>query len=269
MHRIIVNWFYKLLPAAIYSIVLVLYPHSIHAQNFRVTLSDNLLVLDNQNRSSTVDMVNMSDDPMEFTMTVANEFNGIGADGIPLVRWQPARAMVPTGQSVALRVASRLRADLPAGEYEFRVGAKSITQRPPITLIPSDTPGGEPGMSMIGIVMPELPITVYLRHNIDKPSVQVRPFVSTPDDLVYSGYFPLVKKDPAVSFVGIGQIVRKDTQAEVVSSRIHLTPRQAEGRFNLPRSAKPGMASIVGNATCLRIWSEYPARSKHTQELCG
>jgi len=254
---------------AIFWAVPVLYSQAIQAQDFRVTLSDTLLVLDNQYRSSSVDMVNMSEDPMEFTMTVVNDFNGIGADKIPLVRWQPARAVVPGGQSVAFRVASRLRADLPAGEYEFRVGAKSVTQRPPVTLIPPDTPGGEPSLAVMGLVMPELPITVYLRHNIDKPSVTVMPFVSTPNDLAYSGYFPLVKKDPAVSFVGIGQLVRKDTQAEVIASRIHLSPRQAEGRFNLPRSNKPGAEPIASNAICLRLWNEYPARSKHTQELCG
>jgi len=264
-----INCFYKRLHLAIFFFFLAFSAQGIQAQVVRVTLSDTLLVLDNQYRSSTVDMVNMSEDPVEFTMSVTNDFNGIGADGIPLVRWQPARAVVPAAQSVAFRVASRLRADLPAGEYEFRVAAQSVSQKPPVTLIPSDTPDAPPSLSLTGLVMPALPITVYLRHNIDKPSVTVMPFVPTPDDRDSVGYFPLIKKDPAVSFVGIGQVVRKDTQAEVIGRRIHLTPRQAEGRFSLPRAGQPIGEAVAAGTICLRLWSEYPARSKHTQELCG
>lgn len=264
-----ISFFYSSLPLAIFFFSSALYSQGIQAQNVRVTLSDTLLVLDSQYRSSSVDMVNMSEDPVEFTMTVTNDFNGIGADGIPLVRWQPAQAVVPGGQSVAFRVASRLRADLPAGEYEFRVAAQSVSQKPPVTLIPSDTPDGPPSMSFTALVMPALPITVYLRHNIDKPSVTVLPFVPTPDDHDFLGYFPLIKKNPAVSFVGIGQAVLKDTQAEVIGRRIHLTPRQAEGRFSLPRAGKPVGQTVAANTLCLRLWTEYPARSKHTQELCG
>lgn len=242
---------------------------TVHAQSFRVTLSDNLLVLDSQNRSATVDMVNMSEDPMEFSMTVKNEYNGIGADGIPLVRWQPARAMVPASQSVALRVASRLRPDLPAGEYEFRVAAQAVSQRSPISLLPSQNADEPTVMSLVAPLMPSLPITVYLRHNIDKPSVLVMPFVATPEDRDNIGYFPLVKKQPAVSFVGVGQAVRKDNQAEVLGRRIHLTPRQAEGRFSLPRTVKPADPALTGDALCLRIWDQYPGRGKPAQELCG
>lgn len=264
-----IGCFYSRLPLAIFVFFFTFYAQGIQAQVVRVTLSDTLLVLDNQYRSSTVDMVNMSEDPVEFTMTVTNDFNGIGTDSIPLVRWQPARAVVPAGQSVAFRVASRLRADLPPGEYEFRVAAQSVTQRPAVSLIPSDTPDAPPALSLTGLVMPALPITVYLRHNVDKPSVTVMPFVPTPEDRDAVGYFPLIKKDPAVSFVGIGQVVLKDTQAEVVGRRIHLIPRQAEGRFSLPRAGKPIGEAIAANTICLRLWSEYPARSKHTQELCG
>lgn len=264
-----INFLSPLSALLVFVIVFLFNPHTVRAQSFRVTLSDNLLVLDSQNRSSTVDMVNMSEDPMEFTMTVKNEFNGIGTDGIPLVRWQPARAMVPANQSVALRVASRLRADLPAGEYEFRVAAQAISQRSPITLIPSKDPDEPASMSLVAPLMPSLPITVYLRHNIDKPSVVVMPFVATPEDRTYVGYYPLVKKYPAVSFVGVGQAVRKDTQAEVLGRRIHLFPHHAQGRFSLPRAGKLATESLAGDALCLRVWDQYPARGKPTQELCG
>jgi len=69
--------------------------------------------------------------------------------------------------------------------------------------------------------------------------------------------------------VGVGQAVRKDNQAEVLGRRIHLTPRQAEGRFSLPRSSKTAAEALAGDALCLRVWDQYPARGKPTLELCG
>jgi hypothetical protein len=236
------------------------------AQEYRVTLSDNLLVLDDQNRSATIDMVNFSEDPMDFSMKVHNEFNGAAPDGTPLVRWNPARALVPASQSVAMRLASRTRPDLPAGEYEFRVGAKATVQRSPVTLIPSNDPAVPPSLSISVPLMPELPVTVYLRHGIDKPMVDVKPFVLTPADPQWVGYFPLVKRAPAISFVGVGQAIRQDTQADLRTSRIHILPRNPEGRFPIPRGAAPSEAA---GAYCLRIWDKYPGKGAPTQEWCG
>lgn len=248
------------------SILLFAAAMAVQAKNFHVTLSDNLLVLDEQNRSATIDLVNMSEDPMEFQMTVKNEFEGMGPDGIPLVRWAPAKALVPANQSVAMRVASRLRPDLPPGEYEFRVGAQSTPQRPPVQFIPSNDPKEPAAMSVMVPVMPTLPITVYLRHKIDKPTVEVGPFVPTPNDPDSAGYFPLLKKMPSVSFVGVGQAIRANDQTEVVSRRIHITPRQAQGRFVLPR----GKALEQGGGPyCLRVWDSYPGRSKYDRESCS
>jgi hypothetical protein len=235
------------------------------AEGFRVTLSDDVVVLDDKQKWGSIDLVNLGADPMEFTLTVDATASGTARDGTSLIRWAPSKALAPANRSVTMRVSARPPADLPPGEYVFRVGVTAAVQHPPRTL-PGEGTDQVQGIAATIPVVPILPVTVYLRHKIEAPMIDAKPLVFTPEDPKYFGYFPVTKRTPGVSFVGQIQLVEQGSGAIISKGRLILSPAQDTSNVRMPRGDTPVKD---GARYCLRIWDHFPGKGGPTQEVCG
>jgi len=232
---------------------------------FRVTLSDDVIVLDEHTRSGSIDLVNLGADPMEFTLKVDDEAKGAAPDGTPLIRWTPTRSLVPANRSVAMRVAARPPANLPPGEYVFRVGVTASVQRP--KMAPGEEEkAAEKGIAVTIPVVPILPVTVYVRHKIETPMIDVKPLILTPEDKKIAGYFPVTKRMPGVSFVGQIQLVEQSSGKVVSRGRLVLAPAKNSSQVSMPRGETP---MIKGARYCLRVWDHFPGEGDPKLEVCG
>ncbi|MBS3786531.1 MAG: hypothetical protein KGY57_06965, partial [Gammaproteobacteria bacterium] len=63
-----------------------------------VSISDNVVVLDNRQRSGEVQLLSMTPSPVEFEITAADLPDGV-LDGRDYLRWSPARTLVPAHRS--------------------------------------------------------------------------------------------------------------------------------------------------------------------------
>lgn len=233
-----------------------------------VALSDNLLVLDSQTRSSMFELVNLGSEPTEFRLETDKLLLGTKEDASTIIRWAPARALVPANRTVPVRVAARPTPGLAAGEYIFRVGvtaeAKPVPRRPR----PGDPAEAPPdGIAVTIPIVPTLPVTVYLRHNIEAPMIDIEPLVLTPDDKEVMGYFPVTKRNPAYSFVGQVLVLDKATGQRINSGRLHLRQGGSAGsRVNMPRAQTPLQA---GAQYCLQVWDHFPGKGEPKLVVCG
>ena len=267
-HRPACNWTF--LPLALQLIVLIVTGFLVGQASagdgaFRVTLSDDVIVLDEHSRSGSIDLVNLGEDPMEFTLKVDDEAKGAAPDGTPLIRWTPTRSLVPANRSVAMRVAARPPANLAPGEYIFRVNVTASVQRPKMT------PGAEEKEAEKGIavtipVVPVLPVTVYVRHKIETPMIDAKPLVLTPEDKKIAGYFPVTKRMPGVSFVGQIQLVEQGSGKVVNQGRLVLAPATDTSKVSMPLGKIP---LEKGARYCLRVWDHFPGEGAPKLEVCG
>lgn len=234
-------------------------------QGVSVALSDNLAVLDERNRSTAIELVNLGADPTEFRLTVDPDIAGTDIDGRSVIRWSPSRALAAPHTTVPVRIAVRPPADLPPGEYMLRAGVTAEVQRPP----PIDTgldDAPPDGIAVTIPVVPTLPIMVYFRHRISPPMIDSEPLVLTPDDADSMGYFPVVKRHPEYSFVGQVQVVDADSRQVINGGRLHLKPGSASSQVRMPR---PAEAIEQSGRYCLLIWDHWPAQGPAQQEVCG
>jgi hypothetical protein len=233
-----------------------------------VALSDNLVILDSRARSGMIELVNLGADPTEFRLKVDESLVGTPNDASSMLRWAPARAQVPAHQTRPVRISARPTPELEPGEYIFRVGvtceAKPVVRKPKPGEEDVDVPSD--GIAVTIPIIPTLPITVYLRHEIDAPMVEAESLVLTPDDPSAMGFFPVRKKNPAYSFVGQVQVVEESTKKVINSGRLHIAQGKAESRVSMPR---PETALVEGARYCVRIWDHFPGVGEAMVESCG
>ena len=240
-----------------------------HAQTLSVALSDNLVVLTDQQRTKMLELVNISDDLLEYQITVDEKANGKLADGVDIIRWAPAKASVQPRRTGAMRVSSRLTADMPPGEYVFRTFVKAAlvdnVKRTPLKEAVGDEPVDN-AMSLSVGVTPVLPITVYLRHKIPPNMLEVSAFVSTPDDKDYLGYFPVAKSELLQSFVGRVQVLEKSTNKVINEGRLHLSPTSTD--ISQVRVTRQGRLNTNADAFCMRVWDTFPGVGPPRKDFC-
>ena len=240
-----------------------------HAQTLSVALSDNLVVLTDQQRSKTLELVNISDELLEFQLSVDEKANGKLADNTDIIRWAPAKAVVQPRRTGVMRVSSRLTADMPPGEYVFRTFVQTAlvnnVRRMPLKENPDDEPLDN-AMSLSVGVTPVLPVTVYLRHKIPPNTLKVSAFVATSDDKDYLGYFPVSKSILLQSFVGRVQVLEKSTRQVINEGRLHLSPTSTE--TSQVRVTRQGRASTSADRFCMRVWDSFPGVGLPQKDFC-
>ena len=237
------------------------------AGRITVSISDNIIVIDANARSGQIDLVNGSDDPVEFSVSPKTEGAGIINSAEAVLRWAPARSVAPAHRSQAFRVAARPTPELAPGEYAYQFSVRAELQRNAInTLANSDNKTTDPLITVRVPIVPVLPVTVYVRHRIEAPRVDLRPLTLTPDDPDSLGYFTAVKQHRDRSFIGTVQVVDAETGAELSRGRLHLGQAGAEAKVGMPRERFPqGKAGKY----CLRVWDHFPAQGEPYANVCG
>ncbi|MGL5586140.1 MAG: hypothetical protein ACRDDD_12000 [Plesiomonas sp.] len=232
-----------------------------------VALSDNLVVLDDSQRSSFIELVNLGRTPTEFALQ-SIKFTGAATakDGAEFIRWAPERARVPANRTLPMRISARNLEQLSPGEYVLQVNVSAQRRPNPVRSTEAQNKEASSAVAVSIPVVPVLPITIYLRHQIDTPMITAQPLVYTPKDPDFLGYFPVTKKMAGVSFVGLVQLVDKATDEVVSSGRLHLQPSSKETKVRMPRGKFTAKAK--GNY-CLRIWDHFPAQGAPAQEQCS
>ncbi|WP_353209292.1 hypothetical protein [Sphingorhabdus sp.] len=226
-----------------------------------------MIILDTNTRSGQIDLINGSDDPMEFTVIPMLENAGIVNSAAPVLRWAPERSVAPAHRSQGFRVAARPTPELAPGEYAYRFQVRAQIQRKtPDILVETDETTQQSVISGFVPVVPLLPVTVYLRYKIEAPRVDVLPLTLTPDDPDSLGYFIAVKRYPDRSFVGTIKVVNADTGVELSSGRLHLGQEGPEARVTMPRGIWP----TGKNANfCLKVWAQFPAQGEPYANSCS
>ena len=234
-----------------------------------VAISDNVVILDSLCRSGVIELVNLGDEPTEFRLSVDESLVGTPTDASTMLRWAPRRALVPAHQTRPVRIAARPTPQLPPGEYVFRVGVTAEVK--PVARKRRAGNFGEievpPDAIAVTIpIVPTLPVTVYLRHEITPPMIDIQPLVLTPDDERVMGYFPVRKRNPEYSFVGQVQVVEAASGELINSGRLHLKPGNPGSRVNMPRAKVPLKA---GSRYCVLVWDHFPGEGEPTALSCG
>lgn len=249
-------------------LAMVLAMSSPAAAGVSVALSDNLIILDSKNRSGMIELVNLGDEPTEFRLKVDESLVGTPNDASSMLRWAPARSLVPAHQTRPVRVSARPTPELAPGEYIFRVGVTAEVKPVPRKPKPGEKDIEAPpdGLAVTIPIIPTLPVTVYLRHEIPPPMLEVDSLILTPEDEKVLGYFPVRKHNPAHSFVGQVQVVEADTSNVVNSGRLHIAQGKPESRVNMPRGKVPVNS---GTRYCVRVWDHFPGEGPAQVESCG
>ena len=237
------------------------------AQGISVSLSDNLIVIDDKRRSGSIDLVNLGEDPMEFSISPAKDAISVVNSAEPMLRWSPQRTVAPAHRSISLRVLARPAPDLPAGEYAFQFNVTATVQRPesPIKLLEEGKAAQDQLIAVSTPVVPVLPVTVYVRHRMATSLVDIEPLTLTPEDKDSLGYFRVVKRTPDTGFVGQIQVVERDSGKVLSSGRLHVGQKGADAKVTMPRLFFPAeRASLF----CLKLWSQFPGEGEPYAQLC-
>lgn len=228
-----------------------------------VALSDNVLVLNDTDRSASLELVNLGQLPTEFALqSVKMVMNAKTQDGSEFIRWAPQRAKVPANQTMPMRISARQLDKLPPGEYMLKLNVSALTRPGP----EAKTADKAQGVAVTIPIMPVLPVTVYLRHGIDTPGIRAQKLVYTPKDREYLGYFPVTKTVPGQSFVGQIQVINQATGDVLSSGRLHLRPTTNESVVRMPRGK---FTDGAAGTYCLKIWDHFPAKGNPIQEQCN
>jgi hypothetical protein len=237
------------------------------AQGISVSLSDNLIVIDDKRRSGSIDLVNLGDDPMEFSVKPVKDASSVVKSAESMLRWSPQRTVAPAHRSVSLRVLARPSPDLPAGEYAFQFNVTATVQRPEsaVKVVEEGKAAKDQLIAVSSPVVPVLPVTVYVRHGISTPLLDIEPLMLTPDDKDSLGYFRVVKRTPNTGFVGQIQVVERESGAVLSSGRLHVGQMGADAKVTMPRLFFPAeRASLF----CLKLWSQFPGEGEPYAQLC-
>jgi hypothetical protein len=214
-----------------------------------------------------IDLVNGSSDPVLFTAYPFNEPIGIEQSAEPILRWAPESGLAAAHRSIPFRVLARPTPELEAGEYAIQFGVRAEIQRdtPPI-VVKQDDETNEPVVSAIVPVVPVLPVTVYVRHQIDTPRVDAEPLVLTPEHENDLGYFTVTKRIPKFSFVGQVQVEEKSSGKVLSSGRLHLAQQGSSAKVNIIRETQ---GVEINDQYCLKIWDHFPGEGDPYLILCN
>ena len=232
-----------------------------------VAISDNIIVIDSGSRSGAIDLVNGGADPVLFTVYPLNEPLGVIANAEPYLRWAPETSLAPAHRSVSFRVLARPSPNLESGEYAFQFGVRAEVQRQesPITVLEDDEKDN-PLVSASVPIVPVLPITVYLRHEIDRPRVEPQPLVLTPEDEKVLGFFMLTKINPKQSFIGQVQVIDRQHDSVLSSGRLHLAQAGTRARVEIPRGS---FDKNRETNYCLLLWDHFPGEGEPYITMCN
>ena len=231
-----------------------------------VSISDNLLVLSNSDRSGQIELLSMTSDAKEFTLALDELPDGV-QDGREFLRWGPKRIRVPANRGRPMRAVFRPPADLDPGEYVVRLRVKSVDAGGD-GMSRNGTGEGELGEGVgasVGI-QPVLPITIYMRHKVESPELEITEFIASPDDDNRYGYFTAAKAPDAISYIGTVLLEGADSGQTYTSGRLRLGQTSNETRINVP---KRGDDSPLEEAVCLKVWNEFPAKGRADQTVCS
>lgn len=234
------------------------------AQDISVSVSDNVIVLSDRKRSGGIELLSMTPDALEFSVAAAGAPEG-ARDGSEHLRWSPPRALVPPNRGVPLRVSFRPPEGLEPGEYVARLNVQSRPANPPPVFQPAETPEGGAGLSVRVPIVPVLPVTVYIRHKIDPPALEVERFEPERGDADMLGHF-LVRKPAGVSFVGTVAVVAEADGTVLSRRRLRLGQTITESRVAVPRG--DGQREVAG-AVCLRVWRDFPEQGEPDTVRCN
>lgn len=257
----------RLLILLLYSVSTITFAQSGEANGITVAISDNIIVIDNKQRSGMIDLVNGSIDPVLFTVYPMSEPIGIELSAEPILRWAPQSGLAAAHRSLPFRVLARPTPELAPGEYAVQFGVRAEIQREasPI-VVQQDSETNEPVVSAIVPVVPVLPVTVYVRHQIETPRVDVGPLKLTPEHESELGYFTVTKRTPNISFVGQVQVAEKISGKILSSGRLHLGQQGNSAMVNIIRETQP---TEIDGLYCLKIWDHFPAEGDPYLTLCN
>ena len=233
-----------------------------------VAISDNVIVLDSRERSGEIALLSMTPSPVEFEITPMDLAEGV-MDGRDYLRWSPARALVPANRSRPLRMVFRPPVDLPPNEYVVRLAVKSrqVDYQPSFERPSPD--GEEPsseGLSVGIAIQPVLPVTVYIRHQVDSPTLSIGDFEPADDDPRSHGHFTARKPPEAISFIGTVALFGADSGEMLTSGRLRIGQTVNETRIRVPRR---DTEAGLGEPVCLHLWPTFPARGEADQRVCS
>lgn len=233
-----------------------------------VSISDNVIVLDNRTRSAEIDLLSMTPSAVEFDIKPSDLPDGV-KDGREYLRWAPEGTIVPANRSRPLRMVFRPTADLPAGEYIVRLAVQSreVDYQPEFGK-DEDNGGDAPdnGLAVGVAIQPVLPVTVYIRHQVDSPTLSIEEFIPSPDDADSHGFFTVRKPPDAISFVGTVALVNKASGERLTSGRLRMGQTVTEQQVRVPR--REGEKALQG-PVCLHLWAEFPPREAPEQKVCN
>ncbi|MEY4978537.1 MAG: hypothetical protein RLZZ352_807 [Pseudomonadota bacterium] len=235
------------------------------AAQLSVSISDNVVVLDDKQRTGSIDLVNLGLDPVEFTV------RNIGQEGdSSLIRWAPARVLVEPNRSAKLRVMARPGAKTDAEETLIKLGITSEVKRPPSLVTPKIKEETIDGVAVSIPLTPTLPMFVYFKNKVPEsktllPHISIGAFVPTPENDRVLGYFPVTKSDKQKSFVGQARIFDKATGQIIDQGRLHVTYEMDTLSLQIRRVTLPSGEVPV---QCLQLWNQYPGRGDPVQTIC-
>lgn len=232
-----------------------------------VSITDNVMVLDERTRSGQIELLSMTPSPVEFEVTPGDLPDEV-KDGRDYLRWAPERTVVPANRSRPLRMVFRPTDDLPAGEYIVRLAVQSreVDYEPDFGAGGErDSEDDEEGLSVGVALQPVLPVTVYIRHNVGPPSLSVGEFTPSPDDADTHGYFTVSKPPEAISYIGTVALVGESSGERYTSGRLRMGNTVDEQRVRVP---KLDSDADLDEAICLQLWPEFPARGEPEQAVC-
>lgn len=234
------------------------------AHAISVSVTDSVVVLDERSRSGQIDLLSMTPSPVEFEVRPDDLPDKVN-DGQDYLRWAPERTVVPANRSRPLRMVFRPPADLPAGEYIVRLAVQSREVDYEPDFGDSDSEEGDEGLSVGVALQPVLPVTVYIRHNVDSPSLSVGEFTPSTDDADTHGYFTVSKPPEAISYIGTVALVSASSGERYTSGRLRMGNTVDEQRVRVPRiDGDKGLEESI----CLQLWPEFPARGEPEQTVC-
>jgi len=237
------------------------------ARAISVSITDNVVVLDESSRSAAIQLLSMTPSPVEFEVR-ATELPPEVQDGRELLRWAPERTVVPANRGRPLRMVFRPPADLSAGEYVVRLAVQSREVDYEPDFGNDDDAATEDGENRLQIgvaIQPVLPVTIYIRHKVESPKLVVNTFQPTPEAQETHGYFNVSKRPEAISYIGEVALVGEVSNTVYTSGRLRMGQTVNEKRVRVPR--RDGDEQLT-EAICLHLWPQFPAEGEPEQKVC-
>ena len=247
------------------TLILALLAPAAAVQAISVSISDNIMVLSDRQRSGQIDLLSMTPSPVEFTVSAADLPAAI-LDGRDYVRWSPTRVSIPGNRSSPLRLVFRPPADLAPGEYVVRlqVQSREVNYQPGVSLSDGTAREGNLGVSVA--LQPVLPVTVYLRHQIASPLLNIAAFDASSADPGSHGHFMARKAPSAISFLGTVALVGERSGRTLSSGRLRMGQTVDELRIRVPRGSNE---APLDESVCLHLWPQYPGEGAPEQIVCS